>query len=228
LHAEDNTKTGNWVECDDGVSLALDRDDSKPSYILLPELLKHMRIMLFSGDKDLICNHLGTEMMIDALTWSGVKGWETQHTKTSWIVDDYIAGINQTERNLTYLLFHNASHMVAVDNPKATLDMMNRFMGITTNVRVFAKMLIVAKTTGDATVPVGPPAPVKKPVQHYYVIGTLMLLFVIGFAAVAGYLFIKGRENGGDLEAIRDGSWHELEEEENPGFLEEDSDNERV
>ncbi len=53
-----------------------------------------------------------------------------------------------------------------------------------------------------------------------------MLLFVIGFAGVAGYLFVKGRESGGDLEAIRDGSWHELEEE--GDFLDEDSDHERV
>ncbi len=69
-------------------------------------------------------------------------------------------------------------------------------------------------------------APEKKPVQHYYLVGTLMLLFVIGFAGVAGYLFVKGRESGGDLEAIRDGSWHELEEE--GDFLDEDSDQERV
>ncbi len=98
-----------------------------------------MRIMLFSGDQDLICNHLGTEMLIDAMSWGGSKGFTSQHSKTSWIVDDYIAGYNQTERNLTYLLFHNASHMVAVDNPKATLDMINRFMNVNSNVCIFLK-----------------------------------------------------------------------------------------
>ena len=29
----------------------------------------------FRGDKDLICNHAGIEMMIDNLIWNGVKGY---------------------------------------------------------------------------------------------------------------------------------------------------------
>ncbi len=30
----------------------------------------------FSGDMDLICNHVGTEIMIDALEWEGAVGWQ--------------------------------------------------------------------------------------------------------------------------------------------------------
>jgi len=65
-----------WTECTSRVSSALSGDNSPPSYTLLPELLKHIKVTLFAGDKDLICNHVGIEMMIDNLTWNGYKGFQ--------------------------------------------------------------------------------------------------------------------------------------------------------
>ena len=47
---------------------------SNASIELFPELLQKMKILLFAGDQDLICNHLGIEMLIDALEWNGQFG----------------------------------------------------------------------------------------------------------------------------------------------------------
>jgi carboxypeptidase D len=47
---------------------------STASIELLPGLLHKIKILLFAGDQDLICNHLGIEMLIDALDWNGQVG----------------------------------------------------------------------------------------------------------------------------------------------------------
>jgi carboxypeptidase D len=41
-----------------------------------------------------------------------------------------VAGYNTTERNLTYVLVKDASHMVPYDKPMEMLDMINRFVGV--------------------------------------------------------------------------------------------------
>lgn len=46
---------------------------------------------------------------------------------------DQVAGYYLSDRNLTYVLIHEASHMVPVDHPKEALDMFNRFIGVKDN-----------------------------------------------------------------------------------------------
>ena len=68
-------KTAAWVECNGHVSDSF-WATTKPSVTLLPGLLEAgLPILLFSGMQDLICNHVGTEKMIDSLTWSGETGF---------------------------------------------------------------------------------------------------------------------------------------------------------
>ncbi|SMY29274.1 unnamed protein product [Zymoseptoria tritici ST99CH_1A5] len=133
LHIDRDKNTG-WVECNDGVGRAFTARNSEPSVHLLPELLEHMRIVLFSGDKDMICNHIGTENVINNLKWNGAVGMEISTGMTApkqeWTFEGDAAGSYQTARNLTYLRFYNASHMVPFDYPRRTRDMLDRFMGV--------------------------------------------------------------------------------------------------
>ena len=100
-----------------------EQGNSPPSITLLPTLLEHIPILLFSGDKDLICNHLGTEEMIHRMTWLNGTGFEDPPGSGSWAprqpwtFDGEPAGFYQTARNLTYVLFYNSSHMVPFDYP---------------------------------------------------------------------------------------------------------------
>lgn len=130
LHVNFDRKPGSWAECDESVASALDGDKSKPAYVHLPRILKEIPVLLFSGDKDLICNHIGTEMMIDVLEWGGAKGFQNSSGTEAWLIDGQPTGTLHTERNLTYALIYNASHMVAVDNPNAMLVLLNNFIGI--------------------------------------------------------------------------------------------------
>ena len=133
LHVNADKKTG-WVECNNQVSSAFRAINSKPSKLLLPGLLEQVPILLFSGDKDMICNHIGTENLINNMVWNGASGMELSPGMTAprreWTFEGEPAGIYQTARNLTYLRFYNSSHMVPFDYPRRSRDMLDRFMGV--------------------------------------------------------------------------------------------------
>lgn len=134
LHINRDKRTG-WTECAGAVSGAFRARRSKPSVQLIPGLLESgVPILLFSGDKDLICNHIGTEELIHTMAWSGGTGFELSPgvwaPKRDWTFEDEPAGIYQEARNLTYVLFYNSSHMVPFDYPRRTRDMLDRFIGV--------------------------------------------------------------------------------------------------
>lgn len=133
IHLNPDKKTG-WTECSGAVGGAFNAAKSRPSMTLLPDLLKEIPILLFSGDKDLICNHLGTEELINNLKWNGGTGMElsagTWAPRHDWTFEGEPAGIYQSARNLTYVKFFNASHMVPFDYPRRSRDMLDRFMGV--------------------------------------------------------------------------------------------------
>lgn len=133
LHINPDKHTG-WQECSGQVSNTFTARNSKPSIKLLPGLLEKLPIILFSGDKDLICNHIGTENIIANMDWNGAKGMELSPGVTAprrdWTFEGEPAGQYQTARNLTYIRFYNSSHMVPFDYPRRTRDMLDRFMGV--------------------------------------------------------------------------------------------------
>lgn len=133
LNINPDKKTG-WRECDDQVNGAFNAQNNAPAKTLLPGLLEKMPIILFSGDKDLICNHVGTENLINNMKWNGGSGMETQPgmmaPKRDWTFEGEPAGQWQTARNLTYIRFYNSSHMVPFDYPRRTRDMLDRFIGV--------------------------------------------------------------------------------------------------
>ncbi|KAG0207286.1 Cell death protease [Mortierella sp. GBA30] len=129
-----------WTECNTRVGSALRFDDSIPAVRLLPGILEKTEMMLFSGDQDLICNHVGTEYLISNMTWQGVQGFQGA-PKLGWTVDNRSAGEWKQARNLTFVILYNASHMVPYDQPLAALDMINRFMGLDPKMQTFSSTL---------------------------------------------------------------------------------------
>lgn len=128
-------KKSGWTECSGAVSSTFQPRNSVPSIQLLPSLIESgIPILLFSGDKDLICNHVGTEELISNMKWNGGVGFETSPgvwaPRHDWTFEGEAAGIYQYARNLTYVLFYNASHMVPYDLPRQSRDMLDRFMKV--------------------------------------------------------------------------------------------------
>ena len=129
-----NSKPRPWTECYGDVGSAFKAMNSKPSVQLLPDILKEVPIVLFSGATDLICNHIGTEDLINNLFWGGRQGFEisagTWAPRRAWMFEGENAGFWQEARNLTYVLFYNSSHMVPFDFARRTRDMLDRFMKV--------------------------------------------------------------------------------------------------
>ena len=127
-------KRPSWTECSGSVSGELRNKKSEPTIKMLPEILKEVPIVLFSGAKDFICNHIGTEELINNMEWNGGKGFElspgTWAPRRDWTFEGEPAGIYQEARNLTYVLFYNSSHMVPFDYPRRSRDMLDRFLGV--------------------------------------------------------------------------------------------------
>lgn len=104
LHA--TGKSSGWMECNSAVHTAMTNQKSESAVTLLPKILEKIPIMLFAGDQDLICNYVGIEALISALTWNGGTGLGTVQTQ-SWTVDSTPAGTWVTSRNLTYVKVWN-------------------------------------------------------------------------------------------------------------------------
>jgi carboxypeptidase D len=132
LNVNSHRNTG-WQECNGAVGSSFTARKSQPSVKLLPDILKEVPVMLFSGAEDLICNHLGTESIIKKMEWNGGKGFDAKGVETprlNWIVEGESAGYWQAARNLTYVLLKDSSHMVPFDYPRRSRDMLERFMGV--------------------------------------------------------------------------------------------------
>lgn len=107
-----------WNECLGLVLNHLRAKLSMPSITLFPELLQHTEIVLFHGNRDIICNYLGAEGMIKKLKWSGHEGFTSDAPVYDWRHDGSVLGYVQMEHNLTYVNVFDASHMVPFDKPE--------------------------------------------------------------------------------------------------------------
>ncbi|GAA5980646.1 hypothetical protein JCM10908_001720 [Rhodotorula pacifica] len=131
LHAEEGTRDKEWSQCSAAVGAKFWTPQSVPSVYLLPGLLEKMPVLLFSGDADLMCAGVGVERMIENLEWNGLKGFNESETY-DWFVNGESAGRWTTARNLTYVSVYNSSHMVPMDQPAASHDMLLRFLQVDT------------------------------------------------------------------------------------------------
>lgn len=127
-------KQSGWTECNGAVGIQFRARNSKPAIQLLPGLLEQVPIVLFAGDQDMICNHLGVQDLINNMQWNGGKGFETSPGNWAptrdWTFEGEPAGTYQEARNLTYIKFYNSSHMVPFDYPRRTRDMLDRFVNV--------------------------------------------------------------------------------------------------
>lgn len=195
-----------WRECSSRVSSALSGDNSPPSYTLFPELLKQIKITLFVGDQDLICNHVGIELMIDNLNWGGISGFENNYV--DWIVNGVVNGVYQTERNLTYIRITNGSHMVPIDLPEESLIMFNAFIGV--NIQEERKStLCTSDSCQKSTTDVTEVGEVSRSNMKILALASSSLGLICGIALITYSKFKKSSKS-----VFRTTEWHELNENE--------------
>ncbi|EKG21917.1 Peptidase S10 serine carboxypeptidase [Macrophomina phaseolina MS6] len=217
IHIDPAKRTG-WQECSGSVSLNFKARNSRPAIELLPDLLKEIPILLFSGDKDLICNHMGTEDLINGMSFNGGKGFEINPgeiaPRRDWTFEGEPAGIYQEARNLTYVKFYNSSHMVPFDYPRRTRDMLDRFMNV--DLSSIGGKPVDSKIDGEkgplTSVGSHPNSTAAEEEQEqalsdatwkaYYKSGEVALVVVASLACVGGYLVWRERRRKAGYQSI--------------------------
>jgi len=103
-------------------------DPSPEPMTFFNELAKNVTIVLYSGNNDALVSHRGTELAIQNTTFGGIQGF-TKRPSTPFTDDEgNFAGIIHQERNITYALFANASHMVPAKQPEAAYVFFREFI----------------------------------------------------------------------------------------------------
>ena len=84
-------------------------------------------ILVYSGDKDFICNWRGGEAWSNNIEWSGQQLFQDAGYQ-NWTVDGEPAGEFKQHDQFTFLRVYDAGHMVPMDQPKNALEMLRKFI----------------------------------------------------------------------------------------------------
>lgn len=223
LNREDVQKSLNlihkkkWEECNEVASVHFAPKTSVKSFEILPGLLSQVPVMLFNGDKDIICNYLGTEMMIDQMDiGDGQEGFSNNSDTISWMNGGKQVGSIRSEMNLTYVRVFNSSHMVPYDLPSVSrglLDIMMDLPGV--------------QHSDSFTSPVYEDSEYKIPDSHWSIIGVTIkavgcVLLVAGLIYAGKWIVHKRKlhksalhDGGGNTKSNKRVHWVDGEEETN-------------
>ena len=102
-----------------------------------------IRVLIYAGDVDFICNWIGNKAWTKALQWSGSESFNSEEDKT-WYYNASSSSSSNTvvvagglartakavsgEGSLTFLQVYEAGHMVPMDQPAAALALLNSFL----------------------------------------------------------------------------------------------------
>ncbi|KAF8700781.1 hypothetical protein HU200_034138 [Digitaria exilis] len=116
-----------FVSCSPTVYQAMLLDWMRNLEVGIPELLENdIKVLIYAGEYDLICNWLGNSRWVNSMEWSGKEAYVSSSEKP-FTVDGKEAGLLKSHGPLSFLKVHDAGHMVPMDQPKAALEMLKRW-----------------------------------------------------------------------------------------------------
>ncbi|KAF5189432.1 Carboxypeptidase [Thalictrum thalictroides] len=116
-----------FVSCSPSVQQALLMDWMRNLEVGIPTLLEDgIKLLVYAGEYDLICNWLGNSRWVESMEWSGHQQYVGSPT-VPFVVDGVEAGELKSFGPLSFLKVHDAGHMVPMDQPKAALEMLKKW-----------------------------------------------------------------------------------------------------
>jgi carboxypeptidase D len=109
IHAKNSKSQPNnnikYIECADPPYNALSHQDGKGVVDELAHIVSNtqLRVLVFAGQYDLICNHVNLEIALDSLPWSGQSQWQYA-VPGPWVVNKKPRGYSRIHKNLQYLV----------------------------------------------------------------------------------------------------------------------------
>ncbi|KAF2318483.1 hypothetical protein GH714_008203 [Hevea brasiliensis] len=117
-----------FVSCGPTVHQALLMDRMRNLEPGIPALLEYgIKMLVYAGEYDLICNWLGNSRWIHAMEWSGQKDFVAS-PEVPFEVDGSEGGVLRSHGPFAFLKVHDAGHMVPMEQPKASLEMLKRWI----------------------------------------------------------------------------------------------------
>ncbi|XP_068645875.1 serine carboxypeptidase-like [Aristolochia californica] len=116
-----------FVSCSPTVYQAMLTDWMRNLEVGIPALVEDgIKMLVYAGEYDLICNWLGNSRWVHSMEWSGQQQFGSAPT-VSFKVDGAEAGLLKSFGPVSFLKVHDAGHMVPMDQPKAALAMLKRW-----------------------------------------------------------------------------------------------------
>jgi cathepsin A (carboxypeptidase C) len=117
-----------WQDCDWGVHSTLLGDWMNNFAPKVSDILNAgVETLVYSGDKDFICNWRGGEKWTHETKWDHKKDFQKAEYE-DWVVDQAPAGQAKTFKNFRFLRVYDAGHMVPMNQPKVALSMLNELI----------------------------------------------------------------------------------------------------
>ena len=114
-----------WQSCNNKINAQFKNDWMKRFDPFVKDLLENeIRVMIYAGDVDFICNSLGNKAWTLGFDWSGKDAFNNESDK-DW---NDGKGTIRTSGGLTFLEVKEAGHMVPLDQPQAALDLLDQFL----------------------------------------------------------------------------------------------------
>ncbi|XP_065204846.1 venom serine carboxypeptidase-like [Planococcus citri] len=92
----------------------------------LDMVLKHYKVLFYSGQFDVICAYPLTVNFLNSVHFEGSVEYKKARRRP-WFVNGKLAGYVKSSGNFSEILVRNAGHMVPYDQPEWALDMISRF-----------------------------------------------------------------------------------------------------
>ncbi|KAJ7117630.1 Alpha/Beta hydrolase protein [Mycena epipterygia] len=90
-------------------------------------LERGVRVLVYVGTYDWVCNWVGNEAWTRGLEWSGQAAFGAEPLR-EWTVEGKRAGRTRSAMGLTFVTVDAAGHMAPYDKPKQSLEMVNRWI----------------------------------------------------------------------------------------------------
>jgi len=119
-----------WSDCNHVVAMAfeLSGDWMKNFRNMIPDQLDAgIRVLIYAGDQDYICNWLGNQAWSRGMEWTHKADFNAANV-TNWKAGSTNAGTLQSSNGFSFLRVYDAGHMVPMNQPKVALEMVRQFI----------------------------------------------------------------------------------------------------
>ncbi|GMF56842.1 unnamed protein product [Phytophthora fragariaefolia] len=139
LNVDERFSTWNETSSEVGTTFITDGDWSMPFHEFVADMLDDgLRVLIYAGDADLMCNWIGNRAWTLELDWRGKDGYNAAEERAFVGHDPLLpegggidAGVVRSFDNFAFVRVYDAGHMVPMDQPAVSLDLISKFLADT-------------------------------------------------------------------------------------------------